>query len=910
MAMTNQKLKTICADLKNAAVKGEIWLAENQKTPNIPSFCSSLRRSARHLQSCLDAAEKKMCIAFFGASQSGKSTVINSLGSSENGTMQIIFSRDDAPKPIKKDFNLEINAPGGSETTALVTRFSTENSSLSPYDGFPVKLNLLSHADIVKIIAGSYCNCVAPDELAGDSSEVMRRIILENLSKLKSVPPSSELPLMSLDAFESIMDYVIEFYKGTTFGDILEDIYWDEAAKLAPGLDSTELAKLLEPLWGMRSGFTKLYKTLYQALERLGFATEAYAELKAIAPVGPNPDNDDRRKDSILYIDQIYGIFKEKSDDNSIQLKTNHRELSLSKFVLCALVSELNLKVEPSPGLKFMEETDILDFPGYRSIDQSKNIEEFEKDPTWLAKVFLRSKVSYLFHNYCEQREATLLVLCVGGKTQEVTELPAAVNKWVLMFQGDSPEARANKPNYLFIALTHMDYQLAIDSALKNLEDPWKLRLQSSLTDFFGTWLCKEWTRSVTRGPRPFNNVYWMQNLDYARTFLKVSGTPLRAHGLTEDPVMLNWIKRMHEAYLTCPEVIKYFKYPEEAWKAIFEKPDGGTGYLIENLTPLCKSSLKTDQILEQVKREAKNILAILNPFFQSEEDGKNYEKKITFLAEKALPALRQMHENRKFGEFIRCLQVDENFCYNAFEQLKFRRDEYASLIGVDYSKAYYEIFDKKSGENDPHPPLDDKNSREANFMCSQLEKDWADHLQNLWRNFEIQRYYYMPYEVYQSLVMELQAGARNKALSDLENALCNCIRTSGIDRALYKSQFAAVAAAKLGEFINYLGRAPHLPEDQRTIKADRGERVIFRPQPDPGPCPALPETDDPKVINDLFDSNVPSTRYYVDWCYALRELCFENCNSGFVGYDHEKNQKLGEIILSINNSISLSSGE
>lgn len=120
--------------------------------------------------------------------------------------------------------------------------------------------------------------------------------------------------------------------------------------------------------------------------------------------------------------------------------------MSLPRPVVTALAAELRIVCRERP-LPFFEQTDLLDFPGYRTRFKS-DLKRFFRDAPDRAprEVFLRGKVDYLFQRYTGDLELTTMVLCIADSTLEVPSLPKAVESWVALTHGDTPEKRRGKP--------------------------------------------------------------------------------------------------------------------------------------------------------------------------------------------------------------------------------------------------------------------------------------------------------------------------------------------------------------------------------------------------------------------------------------------------------------------------------
>lgn len=108
----------------------------------------------RHLR---ESAHRRQCVGIFGPSQVGKSFLMESLGTADDGTpgghrsLRVRFAGREA-----MDFLKEINPAGDRESTGLVTRFTGDQASASTDTSHPVELRLLSETDLVKVLTNAF----------------------------------------------------------------------------------------------------------------------------------------------------------------------------------------------------------------------------------------------------------------------------------------------------------------------------------------------------------------------------------------------------------------------------------------------------------------------------------------------------------------------------------------------------------------------------------------------------------------------------------------------------------------------------------------------------------------------------------------------------------------------------------
>jgi hypothetical protein len=88
------------------------------------------------------AANYKPTVGIYGPSQAGKSYLSAKFAENENGILKVNLGSE-------FDFLQDINPAGGRESTALVSRFTTDIDHIDL--SFPIKANTLSETDIICI---------------------------------------------------------------------------------------------------------------------------------------------------------------------------------------------------------------------------------------------------------------------------------------------------------------------------------------------------------------------------------------------------------------------------------------------------------------------------------------------------------------------------------------------------------------------------------------------------------------------------------------------------------------------------------------------------------------------------------------------------------------------------------------
>ena len=365
--------------------------------------------------------------------------------------------------------------------------------------------------------------------------------------------------------------------------------FWTHAAELAPCLKAPDRAKLLGVLWGEIEPFTRLFLSLYEALEQLGFPTDAYCAIEALVDVQGGAVS--RRTDSIIDVNTLNGLGGEVTNRLAVTARSG-RPVELPRSSVAALVAELRITMRDKPWA-FFDHTDLLDFPGARSREIIPDIRRFLKQPRSLESLFLRGKVAYLFERYCAEQELTSMLLCIGPSNQEVRTLPGIVKEWIDLTHGADPAARAANQTALFLVLTKFDAEFAEAAGQsESSEARWSARLNASLLGFFGK--VHDWPFRW-HPDKPFDNSYWLRNPNFKAKHILEYGADGLETGLRSSEAAR--IARSREEYVGNPDVKAHFSDPGRAWDEAFRLNDGGVTYLAESLSPVCSPEIKLRQI-------------------------------------------------------------------------------------------------------------------------------------------------------------------------------------------------------------------------------------------------------------------------------------------------------------------------
>lgn len=634
--MDQARLGERCDSVARLCGEALEWISDprNAETvgPELKPLTRSLRRGARRAARLARSARTKMSVSVFGPSQAGKSFLVSVLARPADGRLAADFNGPGG----KLDYISQINPAGDGESTGLVTRF-TMTKAPTP-DGFPIQLNLLSEADIARVIINSFYE-------DGDQSEPQpeAETLREHFQNHTARAQGTETAGLGSEEIFEIAEYVENNFGKTAYASGLKG-FWDEAAQLAPRMTIPDRGAFLSILWGGYPELTSLYVKLSSALARIDHAEVVYAPLAALQP----------RETSIIDVNTLQGLFEAGSDPLTLRTAAGRQE-SLDRAVVCALAAELVFPMESLPSPLFAE-TDLLDFPGARNRPQLP-IPKLLSDPEKaLTNMLLRGKVAYLFDRYVTNQEITSMLLCVPDSNMETLSLPGLVDSWIGMTHGATARERENNDCILFFVLTKFDKHLGDSASGGTPSERFERRMDASLLKGFGR-LSDSWVHRWTTS-QPFQNCYWLRNPNYF-----VEGLLEYDSAQRETAIRAEKLERLAELRAGCletPAVRAHFKDPEAAWDAALTLNDGGVGYLTAELAKVCTPRSKLRQISAQIEKIARDATHAVGGFHVSDDIEQRIEEK-RVAAANIIDGLEYTLRCHRFGSFLHALSVDQD---------------------------------------------------------------------------------------------------------------------------------------------------------------------------------------------------------------------------------------------------------
>ncbi len=889
---------TVTADAKRkteVAVSAQSWVNDNNEKvescgTTAESVNTKLRKKARVLRSLERAAGRKMCVGVFGASQAGKSYLLSSLAMDDKNKVWGKFAGE------THDFLADLNPGGGKESTGLVTRFTLTEPENIPSD-YPVHVRLLSETELVKIFANSYfCD-------SENNQEVDKDRIRQALQEVKNKQGSGSSESANLDKMEDLREYVTSHFRGSARGAILEDIYWDEAVRLAPKLGFDDRVKLYSIIWDEIPQFTELFRSLLESLDKLGYAEEAFCGMDALLP----------REASILDVDSLNkNDFSQYKASNTINMKTRDgRTATIHRKNATAIVAELTLVMSHKPAAYF-DHTDLLDFPGYKPRLECSDIRDYlekkKDDPSsGVEQFFRRGKVAYLFQRYTAERELTSLLLCVADSSN-TPSLPGAIEEWIINTHGKNPEDRLKAQTALFYIFTKSDHHFE-DKLGAKMDTRWDNTVQGTFTNQFGQPhdQSTKWVESWTPG-QPFNNLYLLRNVNVKWGDMMDFDSDNREIGVSKNKT--EYKDALRNAFINSPEVKKYFKNPQKAFDEIFALNDGGISYIKNSLEPVCDPNLKISQIALALDKEGKELEDLLTRFYSSGNQEEELEKKDKFVKKMGRNLLKNPKGAERFPELLSHFRHPAAQLVDLKSDADLKYEEYKEQLAESLRQereALNEI-DEEVDEDDPLG-LDDDDSEETDeqgvssapenmdehhFYASKIVEAWSSRMRELANNTEFENYYAIPKADFLGMLDEMeQAIERIGVKQQLEKKFREIAEYSG-RKDTYKEAHkqAAYANGILSDFASYLGKNPNTTsEKDRQIMYGGKPRPVFNPAPDFQDYPSLPEK-----AEDF------AKKWRQDWLVAFYGMARDNVlASGGKQIDLEQNKRLGDLIKKIN---------
>lgn len=572
-------------DVINTARTWEINVEENKRY----AWRKKLIHTQRQLVDIRHALEENRSVAAFGESQMGKSYLVSAI-LSEPGVPFCVNGGDK-----KYNFIDEINpsAPNSSvEATGVVTRFT---SSPQQSDRIPegwLKVRMLTIADIVLVLAESYYNqVVRRSRNIGDLMGNIEKRIEECHIGTNTSPLITEIDIANIEDYlrntQTIGVNCDHIFSTNLFQFLLQNI---------GRISNEDTLSLLKLLWNNNEDFNRLFDNLISAYREIGFQNITYVDFKAVL----------RKHGSLLDVarlDEMYSspeaVSSQYDPQASVKLSPDGVAHSLPKSFFSALIAELCFIVDKqndATGRSFMENLDILDFPGLRP-KQSKNEDELAVGKN-LATVFRRGKVTYLFNKYSRTKRISSLLFCHNNNQSTECTMGPVISDWVNTNVGRSANDR-NKfmektiasPLMVISTWFNRDLDYNNESRDADLGERWNRRFKTVLSKEVLQSIDKpeHWFNSWVSAGTPFKSIFMLRDFKFSRAIFKGYNPDTNQQEIEpiENDRFPDYLERLKESFVGNDFVRAHFNNPSEQWDMSATPACDGTKTIISHLNEL-----------------------------------------------------------------------------------------------------------------------------------------------------------------------------------------------------------------------------------------------------------------------------------------------------------------------------------
>jgi hypothetical protein len=901
---TLENLSNKIKELEDSVSNSASWAQSNQDLRMDRDEILLLKESRMKLNRIHNSFKSKPVFALFGASQVGKSYLIKNLLSVDGDPLQIILGNK------SYEFLEKINPPGsGAESTGVVTRFTIDK--VSEDTRFPVKAKLISISDLVIILTDCFLNDVDLNELINfDDFE-------ENIETLEKEFQDSDYSQDKLneDNIFEIRDYFKTNFKKENLTRLLDGSnYWNRIGELISKIPPNRWVDVFSFYWDNNSEINKLFNLLNNDLEKLGYNKSIFMNESSILRGGGE----------ILDVSRVKEIFDKDTSEQTVYC--DNKEISINTNRLSAVISEVTLSISEDLKTKkeFIQNTDLLDFPGARSRLVLNKITE-EETPL----MFLRGKIAYLFKRYSTNLEINNLLFCINDQQIEVNELPSLLNEWISTNIGDSIDHRSAaisnlNTNPLFVIFTFFNNQLTYDSTNDNNNDL-NYKWDNRFIKFFKEGIIStnyDWDTQWSNNNKLFNNFFMLRDYKYSSDIFGGFDDEGTENSINENRV--DYMKNMKESFINYSFVKDHFDKPTESWDASASTNSDGSELIINNLLPSANNLVKVNNSIKRCNIIKNQILECLNKYYISENKEEERNKIIKNTLNTSLSLSRYIaNQPHKFSLFIKSLQLSESDIYNVFHeninhvpiQTNFSSKEllsnsYPYLSDNNSIDENIEIIRKQEGLNSKEDVIEILESNGIDL--SQFKKEESvnelrnilDKIIKLWEEKVKLNPIKMDIDLLNKIssdiltTMNIQ-GVLEK-IQDILSPKFNRVRIEREDE-IY---FASITTNIINEFVSDFG----INNFDKLVVGKLQNILSEKDKESYSKLISIKQLPTPDDLNNIFNSNLLEVNKnyenylsnFGDWKLSMKIALLNNC--GYV--DNEQNNKeIKELLLSIENA-------
>ncbi len=667
--------------------EGIAWLENYEKNNQFENY--ELKKYRRTLNKIKAVVTEKPAIALFGASQVGKSYMANNLlYNSDNKLMIYNHSSDNSDI----DFLKQINPSGrGNESTSCVTRFTSFIQK--PENTLPIIIKIFSPKDIIIILCDTYySDFTYPAE--SNPTYPNKENLLKLTNEIKNYKSNTEYNYITEDDIYEIKEYIEKYFNEKPFVNSHKETlhwidFWVNLANNIKYINCDSWVNIFEILWNKHKEISNLFSMCIVELKKLLFPKLVYANFDVLY----NETciiNEQVITTSIIDVSTLDNFF---NDIHFFQIQTeNNQKTSITSSKLSFLCSEIVLTVAPSSvtNRPFINDSDIIDFPGARSRDKLQELSNLN-----LLKMLLRGKVSYLFNYYSSNYKTNILCACMRTEQANVNTVPGLLNQWIEDNLGNTTDIRTknikeNKIPPLFIIFTWWNKELTYDIKIDKFDPNERITKlfntrysQEIISDF--KWH-KEWIYKDSKFIR-FSNFYLLRDFNRSKEiFISEDGIEKNIENKDDKKEYYNnYLNKFLEYH---NKENRFFDNPEENFNEASTPNKDGSELIIRRLTPIASNNVSVPIYLNAINQTLDKAKKILNNHYHSsisDELIKNAERQ----SSKIVIVMNQIlgKDAYHFGSFIEHLTITEKEIYEEFHQL------FQDKILVDKTKINEIIF-------------------------------------------------------------------------------------------------------------------------------------------------------------------------------------------------------------------------
>lgn len=674
------------------------WVNSNTNSAKKLSLVSRLVDCRRRLKRIKNALTDNPTIAAYGESQQGKSYIISSLlSSSEHSSLMVSDGKGSKINFIEK-INMRTDSQ---ESTGVVTRFTTSVIGENP--DYPIKLQLLSIADFVTILADAYMKDITGYQPYSekDLSGITERLI-ERYSDREVVQN-----LVTEDEIGDIEEYIRKHdsVTGTVY---IHSGYFNVLSTIIRKIPESEWVSAFSPLWKEDETLSKLFALYLSVYASLNYFNHIYITIQAVL----NDFSDG--SPTLMCVRALDGLkdciqYGADSGTKTEVLLPNGHILNVNKCMLSLMTAEAVYHVDKeilkneisfnTKGIresestsaeenlemlkkheiigsftkKFLEGIDFLDFPGARGRDLGYLPSQILNQ---INVLLLRCKVSYLFNKYSEELKLSILMFCHSQGNTTPNLVAPILKSWVETYIGNSPEARQKSlSNYnvppLFLISTMYNLDLVIKRGGLDTQI-WERRLNKILYGEVISGTINRWFDEWVPG-RKFDNTFLIRDYFYSSD-ANEGGKIFKGYpGVETEELQIEERAELKNIFLKDSGVKRFFSNPELAWDVSSTIGNDGTYYMLKRLSEASSRAAKAREIKfnDDINRIMSDVLHLIADEYKDENEEKLLGQSIGN-ARKFHFMLRRACEKRNdfFGRMIQFLQLNTNFVTAYFARI------------------------------------------------------------------------------------------------------------------------------------------------------------------------------------------------------------------------------------------------